>query len=139
MSHRSERELDTAVNRLFEDAKRKKAKIEKIRMESMRSQLSHTKDKPTINHNSRMMVQSSEHVKIQDRVANVQQAKKNKIEVIREQMLREANLRDPDELKPSFKPKINNVSNKISTSRKSGIGSSKRLSNDVDLFNASEQ
>ena len=37
LSQFSERQLDVAVNRLFEDAKKKKAKLEKIRMETMKS------------------------------------------------------------------------------------------------------
>lgn len=34
LSHHSERQLDKVVNRLFEDAGRKKIKMEKLRMES---------------------------------------------------------------------------------------------------------
>ena len=35
LSHHSEMQLDKAVNRLFEDAGRKKMKLEKMRMENM--------------------------------------------------------------------------------------------------------
>lgn len=42
LSHHSEMQLDKAVNRLFEDAGRKKMKLEKMRMETMLSELSAT-------------------------------------------------------------------------------------------------
>ena len=52
LSHHSEMQLDRAVNRLFEDAGRKKMKLEKMRMENMLSQLSQTRATPSINSNS---------------------------------------------------------------------------------------
>ena len=45
-------QLDRAVNRLFEDASRKKMKIERMRLEGMLSELSATRITPSINANS---------------------------------------------------------------------------------------
>lgn len=56
LSHQSEMQLDKAVNRLFEDAGRKKMKLEKLRMENMLTQLSSTKTQPSINSYSRQLV-----------------------------------------------------------------------------------
>ena len=42
LSHNSEMQLDKAVNRLFDDAGRKKMKMEKLRMEKMLTELSDT-------------------------------------------------------------------------------------------------
>ena len=49
LSQHSEMQLDKAVNRLFDDAGRKKMKLEKMRMERMLTQLSQTKNTPSIN------------------------------------------------------------------------------------------
>jgi len=49
LSQHSEMQLDKAVNRLFEDAGRKKMKLEKLRMENMLSELSATQATPSIN------------------------------------------------------------------------------------------
>lgn len=48
MSHHTEMQLDKAVNRLFDDAGRKKIKLERLRMENMLTQLSETKATPSI-------------------------------------------------------------------------------------------
>lgn len=58
LSHHSEMQLDKAVNRLFEDAGRKKMKLEKLRMENMLSELSATQQTPSINANSARMAQN---------------------------------------------------------------------------------
>ena len=55
LSHHSEMQLDKAVNRLFEDAGRKKMKLEQMRMENMLSQLSESKATPSINGYSRQI------------------------------------------------------------------------------------
>ena len=52
LSHHSEMQLDKAVNRLFDDAGKKKIKLEKMRMENMLTQLSETKNAPSINNRS---------------------------------------------------------------------------------------
>lgn len=58
LSHHSEMQLDQAVNRLFDDAERKKMKMEKLRMESELSQLSKTRQTPSINSKSASIAKS---------------------------------------------------------------------------------
>ena len=49
LSQQTEMQLDKAVNRLFDHAGTKKMKLEKMRMERMLTELSHTKNAPSIN------------------------------------------------------------------------------------------
>lgn len=56
LSHHSEMQLDKAVNRLFDDAGRKKMKLEKMRMENMLTELSATRATPSINENSKSIM-----------------------------------------------------------------------------------
>ena len=69
LSHHSEMQLDKAVNRLFDDAGRKKMKLEKMRMENMLTELSATRPTPSINENSKsIMAQSYNQVPLYKRV-----------------------------------------------------------------------
>lgn len=52
-------QLDKAVNRLFDDAGRKKMKLEKMRMENMLTELSATRPTPSINENSKSIAAQS--------------------------------------------------------------------------------
>ena len=68
LSHHSEMQLDKAVNRLFEDAGRKKMKLEQMRMENMLSQLSETKATPSINSHSHALSTRQRRAPIHKRV-----------------------------------------------------------------------
>ena len=80
-------QLDRAVNRLFEDAGRKKMKLEKLRMENMLTQLSATKTQPSINSHSRKLV-SRDRMPIHKRVGQVEAQKEKRRQNI-EQMVKE--------------------------------------------------
>jgi len=69
LSHHSEMQLDKAVNRLFDDAGRKKMKLEKMRMENMLTELSATRPTPSINENSKSIAAQSYQGPIQKRSA----------------------------------------------------------------------
>lgn len=113
LSHYSEMQLDKAVNRLFEDAGRKKMKLEKLRMENMLTQLSSTKTAPSINSYSRHLVSMREgRVPIHKR-ANQIVAQKEKRRQIIDQMVKEKEEQEQAEL--TFKPKINKESKRLAS------------------------
>lgn len=65
LSHHSEMQLDQAVNRLFDDAERKKMKMEKLRMEKELDQLSKTRATPSINSKSARLKTTPIHKRVQ--------------------------------------------------------------------------
>ena len=75
LSHHSEMQLDKAVNRLFDDAGRKKMKLEQMRMENMLTQLSGTKATPSINSLSQQMIARKGRKPIHLRVNQVEATK----------------------------------------------------------------
>ena len=54
-SQHSEMQVDRAINRLFDDAGRKKMKLEKLRMENMLTQMSQSRATPEINNRSQQL------------------------------------------------------------------------------------
>jgi len=71
LSHHSEMQLDKAVNRLFEDAGRRKMKLEKMRMEKMLSELSATQATPRFNAHSQQLAASMNNKPIYKRVNEI--------------------------------------------------------------------
>lgn len=98
LSQQTEMQLDKAVNRLFDHAGTKKMKLEKMRMERMLTELSHTKNTPSINAQSQRMIRQEP---IYMRAGDLAEAKKRK-EARRELERKE---REDEEFKQlTFKP-----------------------------------
>lgn len=112
LSHYSEMQLDKAVNRLFEDAGRKKMKLEKLRMENMLTQLSSTKTAPSINSHSRQLVQMKDRVPIHKRNHQAEAQKEKRRQNV-EQQVKEREEKEQAEL--TFKPKINKNSQRMAS------------------------
>jgi len=107
LSHHSEMQLDKAVNRLFEDAGRKKMKLEQMRMENMLTQLSETKATPSINSVSQQLTAKKGRKPIHLRVKHIEDTKQRKRRALEQQMEDKAKKLDAE---LTFQPKINEAS-----------------------------
>ena len=97
--------LSTAVNRLFEDATRRKELKERIQLLSAKRELEELKQQPEINKKSEKMLQEKEYIPIHERyekIINDLEIKKSqkKAEIIVEQQVKNP--------VPTFQPRTNN-------------------------------
>ena len=114
LSQHSEMQLDKAVNRLFDDAGRKKMKLEKMRMENLISQLSATKATPSINSMSQKISSQRRKLPIHRRVEELQEHKKTTKSRLR---LEHEERERASESELTFKPTINAMSQRLSSSK----------------------
>eukprot|EP00347_Sterkiella_histriomuscorum_P005468 403356501 len=107
--NQSEIVLNTAVQRLFDDATRRKELKERIQLLSAKRELEELRQQPEICKKSQKMVNNSKsnYVPIHERYDKVLQQTQDKKEQFNARIMEESIQKDPDEFFPTFHPKTN--------------------------------
>ncbi|CDW83550.1 UNKNOWN [Stylonychia lemnae] len=107
--NQSEVVLNTAVQRLFDDATRRKELKERIQLLSAKRELEELRQQPEICKKSNKLLTKSknQYVPIHERYDKVLQQTQQKRSQFEAEIFEESIQKDPDEFFPSFKPKVN--------------------------------
>ncbi len=97
--------LNTAVNRLFEDATRRKELKERIQLLSAKRELEELKQQPEINKKSEKILQDKEYVPIHERYEKIISDLEVKKTQKKAEIITERDFKNPP---PTFQPKTNN-------------------------------
>ena len=97
--------LNSAVNRLFEDATRRKELKERIQLLSAKRELEELKQQPEINKKSEKLLQDKEYIPIYERYEKIIEDQEVKRSLKKAEIIIEQQAKNP---LPTFQPKTNN-------------------------------
>jgi hypothetical protein len=103
--------LNTAVQRLFDDATRRKELKERIQLLSAKMELEELRQQPEINRKTQQIIDKKQegHVPIHERYEKILSDQQVKNTIKKAQIDQETLRKNPDEYQPTFKPKINST------------------------------